>query len=224
LCVAQGVSVPEGYEAKENLRDLGSAAHTGSVKTFDNRYEGVKGTPYVFEAWMPGEVYMSSKRKVAVKELNYNCFDNEIVYRDPATGIPRLLNRHMVDLFVIKEPGASYTFVPVQLKSDADPVFARVLYNQGSMVYEVYSKEFLKANYEGGYSADRRYDQFVDKRDFYFMKRGEKTLYRVKKSKKYMIGCFAGKEKEISGCIKSNKLNLKDEGDIVKLLEYHDSL
>ncbi len=79
FCVAQTIPDPTGYEAKENLRELGSVSGTGNVQTFDNRYEGTKGTPYVFEAWSQGEIFLKSKKKVLVKELNYNCYDNELV-------------------------------------------------------------------------------------------------------------------------------------------------
>ena len=65
-CAAQTVTPPEGYEARENLRELGSVSGTGSVQTFDNRYEGTKGTPYVFEAWAPGEIFLKSKKKGSV--------------------------------------------------------------------------------------------------------------------------------------------------------------
>ena len=59
------------YEAKENLRELGSTDGTGTVKTFDNRYEGVKGTPYAFGEWYPGEIFLGSKQKVAnIRTLN----------------------------------------------------------------------------------------------------------------------------------------------------------
>ena len=223
-CSAQNISVPQGYEAKENLRELGYMDGTGNVRTFDNRYEGVKGTPYVFEEFHPGEVYLKTKNKVAVQDLNYNCFENELVYLDPATKVIRVMNRFQVDLFTMRDGDRVLTFVPVKLGEDEETIFAEVLYNKGSIVYKVYGKEWLKANYEGGYSADRRYDQFVDKYDLYFMKKGGNMLYKAKKSKKQVIAAFPDHEKEISSYIKSNKLDLKEDSSLVKLLVYYDTL
>ena len=223
-CAAQNISIPQDYEAKENLRELGSMDGTGNVRTFDTRYEGVKGTPYVFEEFHPGEVYLKTKNKVAVQDLNYNCFENEIVYMDPATKVIRIMNRFQVDLFTIRDGDRVLTFVPVKLEDDAETIFAEVLYNIGSIVYKVYEKEWLNANYEGGYSADRRYDQFVDKYDLYFMKKGEKVLYKARNSKKQVIAAFPDHEKEISSYIKSNKLNLKEDSSLLNLLVYYDSL
>jgi hypothetical protein len=221
---AQNVSPPEGYEAKENLRELGSLDGTGNVRTFDYRYEGVKGTPYVFEDFRQGEVFLKSKNKVAVSNLNYNCFENEIVYMEPASSVIRIMNKLLVDLFTISDGDEVLTFVPIRLDGDAEAIFAEVLYNKGSLVYKVYKKEWVKANYEGGYSADRRYDEFVDKYDLYFLKKGDHILYKAKNSKKQLIAAFPEKDNEISSFIKSNNLDLKEDQSLVKLMEFYDSL
>ena len=223
-CMGQNVSEPQDYEAKENLRELGSTDGTGNIKTFDNRYEGVKGSPYAFEAFLPGEVFFKSKTKIAIKELNYNCFENEITYKDPVKKVTMHMNRYQVEMFVLNKGEEKLSFAPIQLKEDSESIFAQVLYNRGSMVYKVYQKDFVKANYEGGYSADRKYDEFVDKYDLYFMKKGEQILYKAKKSKKQILSAFPGKENEVSSFIKKNKLDLKKEESLVKLLQYYDSL
>lgn len=227
LCVhtlAQTVNQPEDYEAKENLRELGSTDGTGTVRTFDNRYEGVKGTPYALEEWDSGEIFLSSKQKVAVKKLNYNCFDNEIAVKDPETGEISVINRYKVELFQINQADGKISFIPLRLKADEEKVFVQVLYDQGSKVYKVYKKEFLQANYEGGYSADRKYDEFIDKADILIMKEGDNTIYRVKNSKKQVIALFPEKEKEIAAYIKGNKLDLKDPRSMVELMSFYDSL
>jgi len=223
-CTAQNVSVPQDYQARQNLIELGSQDGTGSVMTFDMRYEGVKGSPYVFKEFKQGEVFLKTKNRITVKDLNYNCFENEIAYKDPATGVIRLMNKFQVDLFRISDEDKTLTFVPVKLEANAETIFAEVLYNKASFVYKVYEKEWLKANYEGGYSADRKYDEFVDKYDLYFLKQGEHTLYKSKKSKKQVREAFPEHESEISSYIKSNKLDLKEDQALVKLMKYYDSL
>jgi len=223
-CTAQNVSVPQDYEARQNLMELGSLDGAGSVKTFDNRYEGTKGTPYVFETWLPGEVFLKSKKKVLVKELNYNCFDNELVFLDPATKVIRLINRYTVDLFYILNSSDTLLFAPIEPENDGEFLFAQVLYKGGSVVYKLYQKEFVRANYEGGYSADRKYDEFADKSDLYFSKQDDPIFYKVKKSKKQILTVFPDAEDEISSYIKAEKLDLKLEEDVVKLLKYYDTL
>ncbi len=223
-CAAQTIPDPEGYEAKENLRELGSVTGTGSVQTFDNRYEGTKGTPYIFENWFPGEVFLKSKKRIIIEEMNYNCYDNEVSYLDPGSKAVMLINRYTVDLFYILNGNDSLLFVPIEPDNEGEFLFAQVLYNDGSMVYKRYQKEFVKANYEGGYSADRKYDEFADKSSLYFMKKDDGKVYKVKKSRKQILDAFPVTKDEISSYIKAKKIDLKDEEDVIKLLKYYDSL
>ena len=223
-CVAQTIHKPTKKKTKKKHKKQKTKTNKNNVMTFDNRYEGTKGTPYVYESWYPGEIFVKSKKKVVVRELNYNCYDNELAYLDPATKAVRLINRYTVDFFYFLDGNDTLLFVPMEPENDGESIFALVLYNGGSMVYKRYEKEFVKANYEGGYSADRKYDEFADKSSLYFSKHGDKHFYRVRKSKKQILEAFPDAKDDISRFIKAEKLNLKSEEDVVKLLKYYDSL
>ena len=220
---SQSVTMPQGYEANENLRDLGSLATTGNVRTFDMRYQGVKGTPFIFEDWVSGEVFLSDKRRVFFNNMNYNCFDNEIAYTESTSNKTLLMNKYIIDLFVLYAED-TLTFVPVNLPGKDQHVYAQVLYNRKSNVYKLYKKEFLRADYEGGYSADRKYDEFIDKFDLYFMKHDENILYKVKSSKKYILEAFADQSEPVAKFIKTNKLKFKEPEDVIQLLQFYDTL
>jgi len=222
--MAQTVPDPTLYEAKENLKELGSTTSLGNAQTFDNRYEGVKGTPYVFESWLPGEIYLKSRKKIVIKELNYNCFDNELAFLDQATKTVRLINRFTVEFLYFLNGSDTLLFAPIEPENDGEFLFAQVLYNGGSKVYKRYQKEFVRANYEGGYSADRKYDEYADKSSLYFSRHNDPHIYRVRKSKKQNLEAFPEADDEIAAFIKAEKLNLKSEEDVVKLLKYYDSL
>ena len=55
-------------------------------------------------------------------------------------------------------------------------------------------------------------------------KKGEEKLHKVKKSKKQILSAFPDAENELSSYIKAEKIDLKNEADLVKLLRYYDSL
>lgn len=223
-CHGQNIPDPTATEAKENIRELGSLSGTGSVRTFDNRYEGTKGTPYVFEEWVPGEVLMKDKKRILIKEMNYNCYDNEVAYLDPSSGAVMLINKYTIERFRMLWGEDTLHFVPLQLEGDKVPLFAQLLYGGRSTLYKVYEKEFVRANYEGGYSADRKYDEFADKSSLYISTEGAPSLTKIRKSKKQVLGALPGAEKELSAFLKSQKLDLKLEEDLVRLLRYYDSL
>jgi hypothetical protein len=224
ICFAQTNPNPTATEAKENVRELGSLSGTGHVKTFDNRYEGTKGTPYVFEQWTPGEVFLKDKKRIIIQEMNYNCYDNEVAYLDPSSKAVMLINKFTVDLFYLKSGEDTLVFVPVQLEEDKGPVFTQLLYKGESTLYKLYGKEFVRANYEGGYSADRKYDEFADKSSLYMSTSDDPALIKLKKSKKQILTAFPDAEDEMSAYIKAEKLDLKNEADLIRLLLYYDSL
>ena len=223
-CMAQTIPDPTAYEAKENLRELGSLSGTGHVRTFDNRYEGTRGTPYLSEEWLPGQVFLKSQNRIIIKEMNYNCFENEVAYLDPSTKAVMLINKYNIDLFYLISGPDTLVFVPVQLEENKAPVFAQLLHRGESSLYKRYEKEFIRANYEGAYSADRKYDEFADKSSLYLSTEEDPGLNKVKKSKKQFLASFPGAEDELSAFIKTEKLDLKLEEDIIRLLRYYDSL
>lgn len=221
---AQNLPDPTAPEAKENIRELGSLSGTGSVRTFDNRYEGTKGTPYVFEEWVAGEVLMKDEKRILIEKMNYNCYDNEVAYLDPSSGAVMLINKYTIDRFLLHQGGDTLRFVPVQLDDDRVPLFAQVLYEGKNALYKVYGKEFVRANYEGGYSADRKYDEFADKSSLLISTEAVPALTKIRKSRKQVLEAFPGAEKELAAFIKSEKLDLRREEDLVRLLRYYDNL
>lgn len=223
-CLGQDVVIPRDYEAQQNLQELVSSDVYNVVRTFDTRYEGVKGSPNIFESWNPGEVYMNNRGRIAIEQLNYNSFQNEIVYQDPETYQHMTLDKYLVDFFRIFKADDTLLFVSVTFPGETTPVFAQVLYNKGSQVYKVHRKEYLQANYGGGYSADRRYDEFVDKYDLFFRKQSEDVLYKVKRPVRRIKNAFDRHSAEIASFIKSNDLKFKTEEDVVRLMNYYDSL
>lgn len=220
-CLAQNPPEPAGYDAKANIESLSGS---GLVRSFDNRYQGIKGTPYLFEEWVPGEVFMKNKQTITIKEFNYNCYTNEVAYLDPSSKAVMLINKNNIEQFYMLSGADTLVFFQVQLEENAIPIFAQVLYKGESTLYRVYEKEFVKADYEGVYSAGRKYDEFDDNSDLYLSKPDDAIPGKVKKSKKQILAAFPEAEKELSAYMKAEKLNLKQEEDLVKLLKYFDSL
>jgi hypothetical protein len=223
-CLAQTKPDPTATEAKENIRELGSLSGTGNVRTFDNRYEGTKGSPYVFEEWVPGEVLMLNEQRILIREMNYNCFDNEVAYLDPDSKAVMLINKYTINRFFLIPGQDTLLFVPLKLDEDRPAVFAEVLYQGESTLYKLYEKEFIRANYEGGYSADRKYDEFADKSSLYLSTANNPGPIKIKKSKKQILAALSGAADGLAGYVKAEKLDLKREEDLIRLLEYYDSL
>ncbi len=213
----------ENYEASENLRELGSSSGTGAVQTFDNRYKGVKGSVYVFENWLPGELFLKEKKKVHFPNLNYDVYDNYVVYKEEIGGTILEVNKRLIDFFYIYAED-TLKFVPVKLSKTTGTSFAEILYEGETKLYRVFKKEFLKANYEGGYSADREYDEFVDKISFQVHFPGQETLIKLK-TNKGIAKQFPDHNSEMKKFLGNYSAGeLKNQETLAEIMKYYDSL
>ena len=61
-----------GIEGQENLNLLGSGSNGSMVRTFDDRYEGVRGSPFFIEEWAEGEIRGSNGKIYTDLQLKYN--------------------------------------------------------------------------------------------------------------------------------------------------------
>ena len=102
-------------------------------------------------------------------------------------------------------------------------IFMEVLYNEKSILYKRYYKEFREADYGGAYSQDRRYDEYHD-RQSYYIKTADNELQMIKPNKKSVIEIMKDKSEELEKYIKKEKPDLKTDDGLVQLIRYYDSL
>ena len=102
-------------------------------------------------------------------------------------------------------------------------VFLRVLYNENSILYKRYSKDFKEADYGGAYSQDRRYDEYHD-RHAYYLKTGDRELQVLKPRKKSLLELLGDKNGEIEKYLKQEKPDLKTDEGLVQVILFYDSI
>lgn len=201
-------------------------AHTGVgiIQTFDTRYEGVKGSPYLFPEWQKGAVIVSGMDQAMPLLLNYDCVNGQLLVR-MADGEPSSLSPSHINAFMIEDSEApeGYAYFVSDLGPKGEKIYFQVLYNEESVLYKLPVKHFKAADYQKAYSPNRRYDEFVSDIQ-YFIKKGDGQPEKVKTNAKAVAGMFADKAPEIEGFIKKNKLKLKTDEELTQVVSYYDSL
>lgn len=96
--------------------------------------------------------------------------------------------------------------------------FLRVIEDGEWKLLEKTSLKLVKANYVASLDAGVREDRLVKEKIYYLTK--EDKLYEVRSSVKKFANQFGDKSNDLEKYIKANKLNLKQEGDLRKLLEF----
>lgn len=215
------------YNSLQRNEEIGGG--TGAVRTYDLRYEGMQGTPYFIDEWLSGKlVFTNGDAGKKSHLLKYNTQTKELMMKRPQ-GDSIIVFPNQITSFTINDASknVSYPFVKVEnLKADGGTVpvcFLMVLYKNKSSLLKYVSKNVLKANYQGGYSADRRYDSYVDNSQ-YFIRKADNSLVKVKVKKSSVLDALEDKKAEIEAYIKKENLSFKNDIDVAKVLVYYDSL
>ena len=218
LCLAQ--NPPTGYDAQANLNDL-FQGNTDFVRTFTSGYEGVRGTPNIFEDFRSGNIYFSNKTSISNISINYDCYNDHVMYSDQDKIY--ILNSQNIEYFTItgNEPETSFLFKQVFLPSEKKIVFLHIISNKKSILFKRYLKEFIEADYTGPYNANRRYDEYIDK-EKYYIKLPDKEIFQIKSRGKSIKEIFGDQYSLIRDFIKKEKINLKDDNDLVRLIKFYD--
>ncbi len=188
---AQTKSAPERQQIVE---EVGRNFNQNAVQTFDERYEGVKGSPLLLEQWTPGKVALRNGKVFTSVELKYDLYQDEIVVKHPydRAVIPDKLT---IDWFSMAtaQGNDSLHFVRVEYLPNNRKFppnhFAQVLYGslsdpKKSTLLAVHTKKLIKADYQGGYSANRPYDEFGEVMTSYYLVKSNGRSYQFKPTMK----------------------------------------
>lgn len=216
-------NAPAGYAAEDNYRTLGSPVTNETVRTFDNRYQGVKGSPFLNVEWVRGRVILRDSSQVQELMVRFNAKENELHY----------LNQHSKEMIAEKSALAGFVIFTgntsriFTLLPPSDPDKAKY-YEQLSggrvSLLELHSKEFLKADYQGGYSANRPYDEFIDKSALYWFAEGMSKPEKLKTGYKNVMKCFPDMHGELDAYIKEKGIRLNVREGIIEVFKLYNTL
>jgi hypothetical protein len=212
---------PSGYDAQQNMNAVGAGGVT-AVRAFDNRYEGVHGSPYLFPYWCNADIELAGNQVHADVPVKYDVYLNQLVMRRPQ-GDSVVILPGLVAGFVMKDviSGKNHVFrCFTNAKTDDATLkyeYFEVLHNGAVVLLTRYDRKLVKASYQGAYNAGRPFDELMPEKSHY-LKKADGTFVKLKLGKKALLEHLE-KPDEAEKIIKSQKLDLKKEADAVKLLE-----
>lgn len=214
-----------GSNPSENEQNLRSLANLNPLapgaRAFDNRYEGVRGTPLLLPEMAPLEVGPADRDDI-ITGLNGNIdLEKALLYvrfKDGATGsIPAASIRSVT----ITGPSGKRLFrvfpiLEVEGQNDEGVRFYEVLHDGAFTFLKLTRKTFQKANYQGAYSPDRRYDEYLED-VYYYVRAGTSPFEKVKLKEKTLSKALPAHENDIKSIARKNKLDLSTEAGVIAL-------
>ncbi len=231
--VVQGVdnATMNSFTKTDEMRKALNASNSRQATGFDNRYEGVQGSPFLFEDWLEGSLTLNDSAVVKDKMKYKFELINNTIWLKLGTGEERILyNRELLALELIANNGAHYLIKKTRLPDATDNNhFSIVLFeNDNIALVKDIKKVFRKSNLEdkGIVTVGKAYDWFEDVVKYY-VKTGNKSYFVEINLKKSNLISLAPKshEKMIEKYCKENDIRGKlDDAEAVKLVKYISNL
>lgn len=226
---AQSKGAPEKQQI---INEVGKNFNQGAVQTFDERYEGIQGTPFLSDQWTPGKVTMRNGKVFTKVQLKYDLYRDEIVVKHPYDHavIPdkRTITQFSIDA---QQNEDSLFFIRVDylpnFRNFPPNRFAQVLYGSlstpdASTLLALHTKKLIKADYQGGYNANRRYDEFSHVMTSYYLVKPNGQVYRFKPTLKTIRGLLKDKKGVIDQFLADETINPEDPRDLARLIRHYD--
>jgi len=213
--------LPDGYDGVSNLQQ--QVWMNKRLAQTNSGYSNVQGTPLVFKEFHTGNFYFSNKTCISGKQINYNCYTDEVLFSEENNTYTA--NSENIDYFTLtgNEDRAILLFKQVFLLSEKKRVFMQLLYQGESILFKRYRKEFLKADIDKPYGQNRQVDEYNDYHEYYVMT-GEQEPVLLKPRKSSLIEIFSDKSDLMEDFIKKEKIDLKNETDLVELVKHYDNI
>lgn len=209
------------FKSVENMQsviNLNKISQTGI--TFDTRYEGVKGSPRLTDTLLPSFLKLAGQDYYFQIKADIDLVNNTLIYAGSGSGQMYSIPSSDVSELVINKDGIELLFRTMKGKKFERDLkenrFYQVLTEGEYEFIKVPMKGFLRADYQGAYTADRRYDEYVNE-SRYYLKGRDGTFYQVQLNKKSLLKIIPEKKEIIEQAFSKGSSEDK-EGLVISIL------
>jgi hypothetical protein len=201
----------------------GSAGYSAGFKGRYNADGEIKGNVYLDSSFRKTNIYLYKTDATLNSPSRYNLLHNE--FEVETTAGVRSLTGAVVRQFILVKGNDSTRFVNGKdFLVDGAPLegFVGILAEGEATLAKQIKVEIIKPSYNPSFEVGDRNTHLLQKPVFYVAK-GEKELVRIKNAKS-LVESFGDKKDIVSKYIKQNKLDMKEEADLVMTFNYYNSL
>ncbi|MDX9726406.1 MAG: hypothetical protein RBT38_08475 [Bacteroidales bacterium] len=208
--------------SEENLQAIATLGpySTGGLG-FDNRYEGIKGTPRLLDTLVPASLRIARQAYFIRMDADLDLVQNYVIYMHPVSRKMFSVPIDAINEVIININGNDVLFRStsglVFEKDLKEQKFYQVLKEGSYRLIKIPFKQFVAADYKNAYSADRRYDEYVPMNKYY-LKGPDSIYHQIQLSKKSVLKIYPGR-KDIAGRKDDENTSDDKEAAIVSFLD-----
>jgi hypothetical protein len=199
----------------------------GNDATVFNNYEGIKGTPYLFDFWIKGELVFSNDNRFNDVEMKFDLLEDNVLVKNKS-GDALFLKKAIIKSFhLIDNTGNHHNYINLantDYKFDAKRKsgFVEILHDGDNILVVKRSKHLKHMDETGGYSANKIYDEFRDDPPEYYWIDSKGDVAQLKGSKKSILKTL-NDNGDLANHVKKERLSLRKEAGLISLMTYYDT-
>lgn len=186
--------------------------------------EDVRGTQWYRDEWTPGRVILRDNSITEIHDINYNSYEDKIIFRDG--DVMKAYDPSQVRGFQFVDESGRKTQEFVTGISDRkygiNPYdLLRVIYNGEIKLLARHETIFIR-NRGRDIITNKRYSEY-DETVTYFLMKDEK-LNKTRLRKRNILNDIGDQKDALSDFVKSSDLRLRSEEEVAALLNYYDQI
>lgn len=202
--------------ASQNIAVIQDQPITGGA-TMNQSMSGTEGGMYLEPGWAPGSVTLNNEEVMDGILLRYDLYHQQIQFiKDKDT--MAFARPEEAGFFILN--GKKFIYTDFLNGAIVGKSYFEVL-SDGNC--KLLLRRIIRYHLDSDIGINGQDDRFVRECEYYLAKPGEMAR-PVKASRKTVLSAFSDKEQQVSGFIDANKLKMNDCRDLMKVVDYYNSL
>lgn len=210
----------QNYQNTESSRN-----YTGSYLTVFKNKEGTVGSRYLFNSWVNGKVTDKNDKEINTNgySFNYDKIAGKLLATPDKKTIIEIDDTAINSYSFFGPAGEQILFKKIK---NIDPAKFLIVLAEGSgntcSLYKSLKTEFVKASFtsNGIIQSGNKYDEYVDKYEYYIMFSNSKTFTKVELKERSIKKVLANNEEKVKAFFASHNEDEMNESLLVKLISY----
>jgi hypothetical protein len=186
----------------------------------------LRGSPFWHPNWEKGIFVFNDKTLVKDVPVKILFFEEPSVIAKRPEGDSIIINMEKIKEVRIFDSATKDTarFQRIVHSEKVSGEIMQVLYEGQISLLLKHSITFVPAEPTRAMGTGRTYDEFVEKIEYFVVKKGYPVLKKLKVNKKGILEALSGQDKALTDYIQTQKLDLDKNGDLAKLVAYYDKI
>lgn len=188
------------------------------------KYTDVEGSPFLFEDWTKGVVKLANGKTYSDVLLKYDLVADQLLFKDLKSDqalefIDPLVEFKLQATLAGNNDLLLFRNGYMAANGQSTTSFYKVLFDGGTQLLKRNEKRITETKEYSSASIVKKFDES----ETYYLSRNKEVI-KIKKDKAQVLSALVNHTDKLEQHIKAQKLNLKNEADLVKLIAYFNTL